>query len=417
MKNSFIKDASILTIGTTVAQFLPMLLYPVLGRLYSPEQFAALAAFTSIITVLQVIGSGKYETAILIADDDREAANIWSLSIALSVVLMIVLYGILVIFGTDFTYSFSSGLGDLIWLAPIGCVLLNIFTCYNEWCVRRQYFKKLSLNKITNSVTITLGKFFSFYTPLQSIGLTFGDFFGRLLTALVCLARLFIHDSQSFSRVSVPGMKALAKKYKNFPLYTMPAQLLNAIAAAAPVFILSYFYSDEKVGFFSMTMSVLLLPINVISYAVRDVFRKKANDIYKESGHFEDLYKRVFFLFSIATIIACVVIGPFLPQLFSFVLGERWGEAGVYSRILLPMIGFDFVAMALSGVFIVVQKLKSLFVWQCFYCAATIGSLMAGSYLHLPIEETLEIFNIARIGVYAYMIIIMYLFSKGVNKQ
>lgn len=417
MKNGFIKDASILTIGTTIAQFLPMVLYPVLGRLYSPEQFAALAAFTSIITVLQVIGSGKYETAILIADDDKEAANIWSLSIVLSVALMIALYVILGTLGADFTYSFTSGLKELIWLVPIGCVLLNIFTCYNEWCVRKQYFKKLSLNKITNSATITIGKYFSFYTPLQSIGLTFGDFFGRLLTALVCLVRLFIHDRYSFSAVTFSGMKAIAIKYQKFPLFTMPAQLLNAVAAAAPVFILSYFYSEENVGYFSMTMSVLLLPINVISYAVRDVFRKKANDIYKENGHFEGLYKRVFSLFAVATVIACVIIGPFLPQIFSFVLGNKWEAAGVYSQILLPMIGFDFVAMALSGVFIVVQQLKQLFVWQCFFCVATIGSLMIGSYAGLSIESTLQLFNIARIIVYVYMIVIMYVFSKGVNNQ
>lgn len=139
--SQFVKDASVLTVGTSVAQFLPMLIYPVLSRLYTPEQFAALAAFTSLITILQVLGSCKYETAILISETDTSAANIFSLSLSLSIILALLLYSLFAIFGVSFTYDYTSGMCDLIWLVPITVVFLNIFTCYNEWCVRKKYFK------------------------------------------------------------------------------------------------------------------------------------------------------------------------------------------------------------------------------------------------------------------------------------
>lgn len=415
--NSFIKDASILTIGTSIAQFLPMLLYPILGRLYCPEQFAALAAFTSIITILQVVGSGKYEYAILISDSDQEAANIFSLSVFLSLLLMAALYLVLIIFGGQFTYPFSSGLNELIWLTPIGFVLLNIFSCYNEWCVRKLYFKKLSLNKITNSVFVTLGKYSAYYTPLQTIGLTIGDFFGRLITAIVCLVRLFVHDRNAYYSVSVANVKAVALKYKQFPFFTMPAQLLNSMAVAAPVFLLSNYYSLENSGYYSMAMTVLILPVNVISYAVRDVFRKKANDIYRIEGRFDKLYKRVLILFCIISIISCVIIAPFLIRIFCFVLGDIWAESGKISLVLLPMIALDFIAMSLSGVYVVVQKLKSLFVWQVTFFFATIGPLIFGGLLNFSIISTLSLFSIFRGLSYLYMIITMYIFSKGFRDE
>lgn len=411
--SQFVKDASVLTVGTSVAQFLPMLIYPVLSRLYTPEQFAALAAFTSLITILQVLGSCKYETAILISETDISAANIFSLSLSLSIILALLLYSIFAIFGVSFTYDYTSGMCDLIWLVPITVVLLNIFTCYNEWCVRRKYFKKLSLNKISNSAFVSLSKYLLSFTRMQTVGLTVGDFVGRLITAITCLLRIYIHDSAIFKKVSLAGIVSEGKANIKFPIYTMPAQLFNSVAVASPVFILNYYYTEEIVGFYSMTMSVLLLPINVISYAVRDVFRKKANDIYKEYGHFDGLYKKIFILFFLLTIVASLFVAPFLPELFSFVLGDKWTESGRYSQILLPMIGLDFIAMSLSGVFIVTQRLKELFWWQLFYCTVSIITLFFPSYLQCSIDTTLMSFGTGRIIAYITLIYSSYKYSKG----
>ena len=415
-RSKFIKDASILTLGTSIAQFCPLVFYPVLGRIYSPEQFAALAAFTSVLSVLQVVGSGKYEQAILIANTDKEAANIFSLAMIGSIVLMICLGLILLLFGAEFTFPYSSGLGNLVWLTPIGCVMLNVFTCYNEWCVRKQYFKKLSINKITNSASVTLGKFIMYYTPVWTKGLTFGDFLGRVLTAAVCVIRLYIRDWVSFKSVTVSGMKQVAIRYKKFPIYTMPAQLLNSVAVAAPIFILGYYYPKESVGLFSMAMTVLILPVNVISYSVRDVFRKKANDQYRSQGHFDSLYRKIFVSFAIFAVLACVICAPFLPQMFSYVLGEKWYDAGVYSQLLLPMIVLDFIAMSLSGVFIVVEKLNQLFYWQCFYFITTILPLLVCGSLGFSIEQSLVAFCIGRSLAYLYMVALMYHYSKGTSR-
>lgn len=412
-RSSIVKDASILTLGTTIAQFFPMLIYPFLGRMYSPGQFAALASFTSLVTIFQVVGSGKYETAILVADSDKDAANLFSLTCFLCFIFAIGFYFVLLFFGAAFTYPYTSGLDNLIWILPLGFIFYNIFCCYNEWCVRKQYFKKLSLNKITNSLSIAFGKLGAAFTSIQTIGLTFGDFLGRVFTAFVCAVRLYYIDKESFKHISFREMKKMALLYIEYPKYTMPAQLLNTVATAAPIFILNKYFDSEIVGYYSMTMSVLLLPINVISLSVRDVFRKKANDVYKNTGHFESLYKRVFVLFAVITAIVCILCFPILPSLFVLVLGNQWQTAGEYSQILLPMIAFDFIAMSLSGVFQVTQKLSSLFVWQLSFCISTILTVVIPPAMRCSIETTLTIFSIGRVCVYTYMLIVMYRYSKG----
>lgn len=71
--SNFIKNTFVLTLGTAIAQVLPMLLYPALGRLYTPEQFAVLAAITSFVSIISTFVTGKYENAIFIADTDKDA--------------------------------------------------------------------------------------------------------------------------------------------------------------------------------------------------------------------------------------------------------------------------------------------------------------------------------------------------------
>ena len=164
-----------------------------------------------------------------------------------------------------------------------------------------------------------------------------------------------------------------------------------------------------------MTYAVLTVPISIISYSVRDVFRQKANMIYKETGQFRDLYVKV--LKKIAIMTAIVAIGVFwiLPWGFGLVLGEQWRVSGEYAQLLLPMIAVDFIAMSFSGVFVVTQHLKALFNWQLIYCFSTIGSLLIGSIFFKDIKITLLIFSFVRLFVYGYMIALSYKFSYEKN--
>ena len=66
--SEFIKNSLTLSGGVAIAQVLPFLFYPVLGRIFTPAEFGLLAVITSIVSVLAVVGSGKYEGGILVAD-------------------------------------------------------------------------------------------------------------------------------------------------------------------------------------------------------------------------------------------------------------------------------------------------------------------------------------------------------------
>jgi O-antigen/teichoic acid export membrane protein len=70
-KNSFIRSVSVLVGGTATAQVISILASPVLTRLYTTEDFGLLAVYGSIIGIVGVIASLRYELAIPIAETDK----------------------------------------------------------------------------------------------------------------------------------------------------------------------------------------------------------------------------------------------------------------------------------------------------------------------------------------------------------
>ena len=51
---------------------------PILTRLYGPESFGVLATYVSILALLNVVSSLRYELAIAVPEDDDEAiALVW----------------------------------------------------------------------------------------------------------------------------------------------------------------------------------------------------------------------------------------------------------------------------------------------------------------------------------------------------
>jgi len=89
-KNAFARGVRVLVGGTVGVQVLTLL-----TRLYSPEDFGLLAVYASVLALIGVISSLRYELAVPLPEDDVEAANVATLSLIL-VGLSALLTGVLV---------------------------------------------------------------------------------------------------------------------------------------------------------------------------------------------------------------------------------------------------------------------------------------------------------------------------------
>ena len=76
IKSDIFRNISVLISGTAFAQLIPILLQPLLRRYFSPEAFGAYAVYLSLVGILIVISSFKYELSIILPKKAKQGANI-----------------------------------------------------------------------------------------------------------------------------------------------------------------------------------------------------------------------------------------------------------------------------------------------------------------------------------------------------
>ena len=131
-KNAFARGVSVLVGGTAGAQVLLVLAAPLLTRLYSPEDFGLLAVYASLLALIGVISSLRYELAIPLPEDDGEAANVAVLCLIL-VVISTILTGVLVLLmGSVIAAALGvPTLAGYLWLLPVGVLLTGFYSLFN----------------------------------------------------------------------------------------------------------------------------------------------------------------------------------------------------------------------------------------------------------------------------------------------
>ena len=124
--SEFTKSTLTLVIGTAIAQSIPFVLQPFLRRIYSPEDFGAISVFLSILAVISIVSSLRYEVAMLLPKEDEDAANIFFLTVLINIGFAIVGWILLFFFSRTYcsTYQFSCKIFLLSLFATIG---INVF--------------------------------------------------------------------------------------------------------------------------------------------------------------------------------------------------------------------------------------------------------------------------------------------------
>jgi O-antigen/teichoic acid export membrane protein len=414
IKGDFVKNTLTLTLGTTIAQVVPILFYPILGRIFTPEDFGLLATITSITAIIGVLATGHYERSILITETKQDAANVIGVVLTLSFVVLSVSFLVLQFLSNQFSIWFNAPtLNKWLFACPLIAFVVIIYNCYNEWCVRNKYFLNLSWNKIINAGATTLSKLFFGIAKATGNGLIVGDLIGRSISAFGCIYRALRKDKSVFFNISLKGMKLISKRFIEFPKYSLPASVFNTIGGQLPVMLIGFFFNSIEVGYFSMTVSVLLVPSSVISAAIRDTFRQRANEEYKRTGECRTILLKTVKLLSLAAIIGVLLLIFMLPAFFEFVLGGKWRISGEYAQILIPMIALSFISNSLGSVLVIAEKIKIVLFAQIYYFFIALVSLLLGSLVFHGIKMTLACFAVGMSSQYLLEIYLAFKYSRS----
>ncbi len=417
IKNSdFAKNAALLTVGTIVAQGLPFLFYPYFSRVFSPSDFGLYSTMSALVPFFSIFASGTFENGILICKDKQESAALVLMILIRAFLVLLCCLFVVTIFAVEIGQIFDEKkLEKWVYIIPIFSFVTVIYNVFNEWCVAYKYFTLLSFNKIINTSSIAIGKFMLAVNSYISSGLILGDLLGRVISAIICLIRIWQKDYFVFSNIKLAEIKSMPTKYINFVKLYLPDQFLNLIGGSLHVFVIGIFFSSKDLGYFSLAASILTVPVTVISSAIKDVFRRRAYQDYSETGSCRFLYVKLLLPIALFSIILSIPTYYLLPKGFLLFFGENWVRAGLFAQILLPMFVSNFISMSLGGVLVVSQKYTISLLWQVATIVFSIIAFFIGIYIYNDLEWMLFYFMIARTVAYILYIILSYYYASKVE--
>jgi O-antigen/teichoic acid export membrane protein len=378
-KSEFSRNVLTLMTGTTIAQAIPIAISPILTRIYTPEDFGMFALFMAIISIFSVIATGRYEQAILVVNRNIDAINIFILGFVINII--IVLLSLVIIFLFSEVLESYLKVGNYIYFIPLSIFLIGLFNLMKFFNNRMKLYKSISSSIIVKSIIYGGLQLLTGFLKMGVSGLiisqVISQFFGNMK-----LLRNINRNKTFLSQVSSLRILILLKKYKNFPIYQMPHSLLNSIYLYAPIFIFSISFSSVVVGYYSLANKMIVVPIMLIANASATVYNQKLSYIY--NNHLNTYRFTIDFIKSLSKkiIIPFLVIIILAPELFSYIFGENWREAGRYTQILAPYILLNAIVSSIIFIASLVEMQKKALIVSIIHMVLTILAIYIGVFFN-----------------------------------
>jgi O-antigen/teichoic acid export membrane protein len=369
------KSIIVLMSGSAAAQAIPIMISPILTRLYSPKEFGVLALYLSLSAVLSVFASGRYDLALIEPAQDTDARGLLFAGLWLTIVFCLVLSAILAVAAPALTQLLGSP-DAASWLSfvPLTVFSMSCLSLFTYWLNRRKNFKGMNASRILNSIGIAgLSLGFAF-THLKPQGLLLGYMLGQLLT----VGYQWVAHMQQERKQSRADAWFVMREYVRYPKFLIPSTLAGTVAAESPIVLLTRFFDTAVSGLFSFVNRVTVSPMSIIGNSVGEVYRVRAAERFQQHGECRQIFLRHAAMLAAAGVIPWLVLFFWGPALFSFVFGAQWREAGEMATFLSFVVWFQLVSSPLSYT-ITFNRSQHLDLYlQIFRVLGSIGSVLVG---------------------------------------
>lgn len=405
---AFARSVAVLAGGTALAQGLAVLASPLLTRLYSPSSFGVLAAYTAIFSLPVVVASFRYELAIPLPEDEETAGNLLVLSLAI-VPGMAFLVGLALWLLRDDIARWTNAptLKSYLWLLPFSFLGMGAFQALSFWAVRKHAFSYIAQTKLSQSVGMVLTQIGVGFFALEPLGLLLGDVIGRLSGGTMLATLIWRRDRAVSKRVSRPGMRRAALRYRKFPLFSSGSALLNSAGLQLPALLLTALYGPQVAGLFALGQRVVGMPMTLVGQAVAQVYLSEASQLgQRDPSALRRLFLRTSQKLLLVGVVPIAIIGAGGPWLFALLFGERWHEAGVYVQLLTLMFVIQFVVVPLSHTLNVLERQDLQLVWDAGRLVLVVSGIVLASVLGWPAGSAVLVYGVSMFLAYGGLFVL-----------
>lgn len=401
-RGRFARSVVMLAGGTALGQAITVLVSPILTRLYTPEDFGVFGVYASILGIVTVVASLRYEYALPLPEDDETAANILALCLVLLLGTVTLSWFAIRAFGNQIvTWANVPGLKPYLWLIPLGMLGAGTYQILNYWAVRKRDFPRIARTRLSRGLAraaIQVGVGFAHSGPL---GLLLGHLAGETAGSASLGLAAWRKDRAPFKAVNLQGVRRAGKRYRRFPLFSSWANLLDALGLQVPQLLFAAFYGAEVAGWFALGQRVIAAPLNIVVDAVAQVYFGEAARLPKdELTATRRLFLKLTGRLALAGGLPVALICSLAPWFFTFIFGSNWKTAGRYVQILGVMFAVRFATVPLWHTLNILERQDLHLLWDAVRLVLVVGTLLIGKALRFSHLNAVVVYSLSMVSAY-----------------
>lgn len=347
--------------GGALAQAAQLLAYPLIARLYLPQDFGIFFLLVSVISISMTMFTLQLEAAILAGRKSHIQligyVAFWVLLAgAVLYALLLLLFGDWLLRAINITWH----VGYVMWYVPLGLFVHGLYALSISKTVRQKGYGKLAISHVTIALSTVVVQVLLGYFSLGVIGLLVCDFIARILGLLALNAPWNGWRIRSFSKSAV--VKVL-RRYKRFPLLLAPAAVLNVVSQNIQSLCFPFFFGAGQAGQLGLANKLVSAPVGLASSAAGHVFTGEFAASPTAEQQRKIVMDALYYLTAIALpLFSCFAFAS--EALLVHVLGAKWELVGAYAAILSLGLAASLVVSPISNIVIIRNTLSIAIVFS-----------------------------------------------------
>lgn len=370
---SFLANFTILFAGNASAQIITFFSSAAITRIFTPNDFGIMTFVLSTTAVCSALSCLRYETAVILPKQDRDAQDILSLCCLTAGLTTIFFAGAVAVCKSHIARLFGvPEMENWLWFVPPGAFLFGLREALSYWYSRQKKFAILARSRVYIALGTAAAKIFAgiAFTP-TALYLILGNLLGIICGTVPLFGKkLDTIRNDIVHGFSLKKIATVAKQYKKFPLFLAWSDLANELSENLPVFFISYYYSPDILGFYALTRMVLYKPIGLIAQSMTKVVLQKLAEAHAHGRRIDGAFTRLTKNLTLAGLVPVAILLIGGPWIFSLCFGSQWHTAGQYAQILTPILLSRFFIYPANQVIIIYQKLRFKFIYHLCISAA-----------------------------------------------
>jgi len=356
-RGSFVSAVSVVAGGAAFGQLLPIMISPVLTRLYTPADFGVFAVVASVFAVCTAVAALRYETALLLPESEMEGRAL--LMAALMAVIATSLLSVLLVILVRpwLTHTNLAAASKYLYWIPAGLLAVGSYMCFESWGLRVRDYKEVGRSRVWQGITAAATQLGLALLVSGPTGLLVGHIAGQSAGATRLARRARALPLKSLPSLS--QVRQAACDHSSFPVLGTTATLLNVAALHVPSLCLAFFYGPKVAGWYAIGLRCISLPVNLIGRAVGQVYTSEAAKLAElhYAAQLRQLFRHTAVRLGLIGAVVILPVGVLAPSVVSFIFGRAWAPAGTYILLLSPAVLAQFVTSPVSQSLSVLKRL------------------------------------------------------------